>query len=147
FDPAARDKAGNAIASLAVWFDAFITNIDRTARNPNLLYWHKVLYFIDHGAALYFHHDWDNATENFVTTTFPQIKHHVLLPWASAVSDAAAAAQSCLNRDVFAGILDAVPDAWLSSEKRTEYVDLLTRRLDNSGSFIQEIARARAELV
>src|SRR5215203_5620778 len=67
FDPAARDTADRDMASRAVWFDAFITNVDRTAKNPNLLYWHKVLHFIDHGAALYFHHDWDSA-ENFVTT-------------------------------------------------------------------------------
>src|SRR5262245_38926287 len=57
FDVAARDSADPRLASLAVWFDAFVTNVDRTARNPNLLYWHKSLYFIDHGAALYFHHD------------------------------------------------------------------------------------------
>ena len=61
FDPAAGDRAGEDLASAAVWFDAFVTNIDRTARNPNLLYWHKSIYFIDHGAALYFHHDWKDT--------------------------------------------------------------------------------------
>src|SRR3954467_15205672 len=61
FDPAARDTADGELASRAVWFDAFITNIDRTARNPNLLLWHKTLYFIDHGAAMYFHHNWNDV--------------------------------------------------------------------------------------
>src|SRR5215831_7050543 len=58
FDPAAGGSADASTASLAVWFDAFVANVDRTARNPNLLYWHKTLYFIDHGAALYFQHNW-----------------------------------------------------------------------------------------
>src|SRR5262249_14073305 len=82
FDPAARDTADSRLASMAVWFDAFITNVDRTARNPNLLYWHKSLYFIDHGAALYFHHDWRNIAEK-ARSPFPAIRQHVLLPWAS----------------------------------------------------------------
>src|SRR4051794_20840485 len=63
FDPAAGDAVEARIASMAVWFDAFVTNVDRTARNPNLLYWHKALYFIDHGAALYFHHTWKNMEQ------------------------------------------------------------------------------------
>ncbi len=58
FDLAAGDRAEMEVASMAVWFDSFVTNVDRTARNPNLLCWHKSMYFIDHGAALYFHHDW-----------------------------------------------------------------------------------------
>ena len=58
FNPAARDRADPHVASEAVWFDAFVTNVDRTLKNPNLLYWHKNLYLIDHGAALYFHHNW-----------------------------------------------------------------------------------------
>src|SRR6202050_4105820 len=60
FDPAAGDRADAAFASRLVWFDAFVTNVDRTARNPNLLCWHKKLFPIDHGAALYFHHNWQN---------------------------------------------------------------------------------------
>src|SRR3954451_12873554 len=76
FDPAAGDTADTSLASLAVWFDAFVTNVDRTARNPNLLYWHKTLYFIDHGAALYFHHNWKNM-EQMVESPFPAIRQHV----------------------------------------------------------------------
>ena len=80
FEPAAGDTVEASVASAAVWFDAFITNVDRTARNPNLLYWHKTLYFIDHGAALYFHHNWKNI-EQMVESPFQPIRHHVLLPW------------------------------------------------------------------
>src|SRR5271170_4656168 len=61
FNPAAGDRPDAQVASEAVWFDAFVTNVDRTAKNTNLLYWHKTLYFIDHGAAMYFHHDWPNG--------------------------------------------------------------------------------------
>lgn len=79
FDPAAGDAPTSELASMAVWFDAFVTNVDRTARNPNLLCWHKSLYFIDHGAALYFHHDWKDPAAR-AQTRFPAIRDHVLLP-------------------------------------------------------------------
>lgn len=154
FDPAAGDKADARLASQAVWFDAFITNVDRTANNPNLLYWHKALYFIDHGAALYFHHNWPNV-EQAATSVFPAIRQHVLLPWATALEEAAAASRDRLNPAVFAEILDQVPDAWLLPEadvptpaaKRAAYVDFLTRRLNASSNFVQEAIHASAKLV
>src|SRR6266478_3196044 len=146
FDPAAGDRAASDLASAAVWFDAFVTNVDRTARNPNLLYWHKSLYLIDHGAALYFHHDWRNA-EQFVESVFPPIRHHVLLPWADAIEEAGSDLCKRLNPAVFAEILDQTPDAWLPAQKRPIYVDLLTRRLSGSSNFVQEATRARAKLV
>jgi hypothetical protein len=146
FDPAAGDKADARLASDAVWFDAFVTNVDRTARNPNLLYWHKVLYFIDHGAALYFHHNWKNM-DQMVESPFAAIRQHVLLPWASAIEEAAAAARDRLKPDIFAEILDQVPDIWLPPDSRAVYVDVLTRRLSASSNFVQEALRARADLV
>ncbi len=154
FDPAARDTADPRTASQAVWFDAFVTNVDRTAANPNLLYWHKTLYFIDHGAALYFHHDWRNL-EQMAESRFPAIRQHVLLPWAEAIEDAAAGALDRLNPSVFTAILAAVPDAWLLPEpgiptpqaKRAAYVEYFTRRLAASPLFVQEAVRARANLV
>src|SRR5947209_15240673 len=93
FDPAAGDVASTDLASRAVWFDAFVMNVDRTARNPNLLYWHKALYFIDHGAALYFQHNWPTA-EGAVTSKFPSIRHHVLLPWAADILASAQASSA-----------------------------------------------------
>jgi hypothetical protein len=154
FDPASGDSATPEAASLAVWFDAFVSNVDRTPRNANLLRWHKELYFIDHGAALYWHHNWPDA-ERKAQSPFAEIKHHVLLPWASALESADATAQQRLNSAVFAEILALVPDEWLISEsdevtaaeRRVAYVELLSSRLSASNNFLQEALSARAELV
>jgi hypothetical protein len=146
FDPAARDTAEAQLASQIVWFDAFVTNVDRSARNPNMIYWHKTLYLIDHGAALYFHHDWQNA-EQFVASAFPAIRHHVLLPWANAIEEVSPALRGRLNTELFTAIVDQVPDTWLPAERRAAYVDFLTRRLNASSNFVQEAIRARTELV
>jgi hypothetical protein len=154
FDPAAGDTAAALLASQAVWFDAFVTNVDRTARNPNLLKWHRELYFIDHGAALYFHHNWQNV-EEMSASRFAAIRSHVLLPWASAMKEADAEAHARLKREVFAGVLEMVPDAWLPAEagvaspaaKREAYVDYFVRRLSASSNFVEEATRARAELI
>jgi hypothetical protein len=144
FDPAARDRASSEIASAAVWFDAFVTNIDRTARNPNLLYWHKQLYFIDHGAALYFHHDWKDTAQQ-ARGRFAPIRDHVLLPWADRIEQADREARERLHTDVFAGILDLVPDTWLAAS-RADYVDYFVQRLE-SREFVEEALRAREQLV
>jgi hypothetical protein len=154
FDPAAGDDATAEVASTAVWFDAFVTNIDRSPRNPNLLKWHRDLYFIDHGAALYFHHSWRNVREAALTP-FAAICEHILLPWATQIEVADAAAHTRLNEELFAEILNIVPNAWLRPEpgiadpasKRAAYVDYLNRRLDASSIFIEEAIRARIQLV
>jgi len=93
FDPAARETASPTEASLAVWFDAFTQNVDRTPRNTNLLTWHRKLYFIDHGAALFFHHaaEYDPA---HARKPFPAISGHVLLPYAGSIEEADAARQA-----------------------------------------------------
>ena len=154
FDLAAGDVAGPDLASTAVWFDAFVTNVDRTARNPNLLCWHKSLYFIDHGAALYFHHDWqDLATK--ARSRFPAIRDHILLLWADRIEMLASALGVRLGEAVFSEILQNVPDAWLlpepgaptPAEKRRAYVDYLVRRLNAASLFIEEAVRARAALL
>ena len=154
FDPAAGDTADPGLASMAVWFDAFVTNVDRTPRNPNLLKWHRQLYFIDHGAALYFHHNWPSL-EQMAKSPFSAIRSHVLLPWASALLEADIEAHKLLNTNAFAAILDAVPDEWLlpdSSDstaplQRAGYVHYLTERLAASSIFVEEAMRVRAELV
>ena len=154
FDPAARDVAGAQLASSAVWFDAFITNVDRTARNPNLLWWHKSLYFIDHGASLYFHHDWQNI-EQKALSPFPAIRDHVLLPWASEIAQVDGPLRSRLTEAFFTGLLAQVPDAWLIQEpgvskpedRRQGYVTYLSRRLNAAALFVEEALRARAALV
>jgi len=154
FDPAAGDSADPELASLAVWFDAFVTNVDRTSRNPNLLKWHRQLYFIDHGAALYFHHNWPSVHEA-AKSPFSAIRSHVLLPWASELQAADAEAHKLLNSDIFVKILEAAPDAWLlpeadtpsPAEKHAAYVRYLDARLAASSIFAEEASRVRAELV
>jgi hypothetical protein len=145
FDPAAKGHPSDDIASAAVWFDAFVTNIDRTARNPNLLLWHKSLYFIDHGAALYFHHDWKD-TAQMARARFPAIRDHVLLPWASRIEETGRELSARLDRQVLEEVLAQVPEAWLSTP-RAAYVDYFLHRLDAAGEFVEEAVRARAKLV
>jgi hypothetical protein len=154
FDPAARDRAESDLASRAVWFDAFVMNVDRTARNPNLLLWHKALYFIDHGAALYFHHDWPSL-DRMATSPFAPVRKHVLLPWADAIAEADAALRPMLTEEMFAGIVADIPDEWLTpatdaetpAAKRAGYVSYLSRRLAAAPIFVEEAMRARAGLV
>jgi hypothetical protein len=156
FDPAAGDKADAEFASRLVWFDAFVTNVDRTARNPNLLCWHKKLYPIDHGAALYFHHNWQNL-EAAAVTRFSPIRDHVLLRWASQLAAIQQAARPLLMREALEQVLSLVPDAWLlpvpggetPAAKRAGYVDYFLRRLDSgtSGGFVEEAAQAHVHLV
>jgi hypothetical protein len=151
FDRAARDIASPDEASLAVWFDAFTLNVDRTPKNANLLLWHRKLYLIDHGAALFFHHDWPTADKKIVSP-FEEIKHHILLPWATQIQQASAIAHANLTSPVFGEILDQVPDAWLegipgslgAAERRAAYLDFLTRRLEASHIFEQEAINARS---
>jgi hypothetical protein len=153
FDPAARDFVTPAEGSLVVWFDAFTQNVDRTPRNANLLVWHRKLYLIDHGAALYFHHNWATMPQK-AGSPFAEIAQHVLLPWAAQIEDAAAIAKYRLNEEVFAEIARQIPDAWLNSiasgesvdEKRAAYVDFLSKRLAVSQIFEQEAMKAHARL-
>jgi len=85
FDPIA-EKPDADLASAVVWFDAYVTNVDRTPRNTNMLIWHRRLWLIDHGATLYFHHTWNDYLERS-RAPFPMIKDHVLLRFASALRE------------------------------------------------------------
>src|SRR5579863_182546 len=151
FDPAARDIAPVDEASMLVWFDAYTQNIDRTPRNANLLVWHRKLYPIDHGAALFFHHDWPTMNDK-VESPFAQVRDHILLPWAAEIERAGATAREKLTRAVLAGIVDAVPDAWLEAipgdlsaeARRAAYLDFFTQRLASASIFEQEADRVRA---
>ncbi|MCC6391036.1 MAG: aminotransferase class I and II [Bryobacterales bacterium] len=154
FDPAARDRVDPVLAARTVWFDAFITNVDRTARNPNLLCWHRSLYLIDHGAALYFHHDW-NDLETRARSRFPLIRDHVLLPWAAGLEDADVWLRPRLTQSVLEEILRQVPDEWLlpahgaetPEAKRAGYVEYFLTRLEAAPLFVEEGQHARARLV
>ncbi|MFN7998758.1 MAG: HipA family kinase [Bryobacteraceae bacterium] len=154
FDPAAGDSANPDLASAIVWFDAFVTNVDRTARNPNLLFWHKALYLIDHGAALYFHHDWKDPAAS-ARSSFAAIRHHVLIPWAKRIEAQDALLRERLRDGVFTDVLSKVPDEWLLPEpgidspaaKRAAYVDYLSARREAAPLFVEEALRAHAALV
>jgi len=154
FDPAAGDMADAEFASLLVWFDAFVTNVDRTGRNPNLLCWHKKLYPIDHGAALYFHHNWQNI-DAAAESPFSPIRDHVLLRWASRIEAAQQAAKSLLTTAALEGVLVLLPDTWLlpapgaeiPATKRAGYLSYLRHRLESSNGFVEEALRARANLI
>ena len=137
-------------ASRIVWLDAFTLNVDRTARNTNLLMWHRELWLIDHGAALYVHHagpDWARD----VPRPFPQVKDHVLLPRATALAEADHYARPRLTLAVLEGIVATVPDDWLfavdpdaePAAQRAAYVGFLARRLAASATFVQEAEDAR----
>ena len=154
FDPAARDKDPADEASMLVWFDAFTQNVDRTPRNANLLVWHGKLYPIDHGAALFFHHDWKNM-ESKIQSAFPQIDQHILLPWATEIDRAAQLAYNKLTRDVLEKIIRMVPVSWLEAipdglspdERRAGYIDFFQRRLAAASIFEQEAINAHARRV
>jgi hypothetical protein len=140
------------LAARIVWFDALITNVDRTPRNPNLLVWHKQLWLIDHGAALYFHHDWAVGLERS-RSPFAAIAEHVLLPVAG---DLAAADRSLAPRvtpALLEEICALIPDLWLSgdprvspSEARRGYVSYLMRRLEGPRPFLEAALHAQAQL-
>ncbi len=139
------------LASAIVWFDAYVTNVDRTIRNVNILVWEKALWLIDHGAALYFHHDWKEDYLERSRTPFPHIKDHALLPFASQLDQADAAAKTRLTPAVIAQIVALIPEVWLDGESpfashaehRQAYAAFLRNRLDASRAFVQEAMNAR----
>lgn len=154
FDPLA-DQPDSALSSSIVWLDAFISNVDRTARNANMLMWHRKLWLIDHGAALFFHHAL--LHEQYVTKSaspFPQIKDHVLLPLADALPETDARLSAWLTRDLIDEILSAVPDSWLSQDetpadpgtRRVSYGDYLMRRLEGPRAFAETAIRIHQEI-
>ena len=150
FDPVAEQPDAD-LASRIVWFDAFISNVDRTARNTNLLMWHRRLYLIDHGAALYFHHGWDGDVSG-ADKAFPLIRDHVLLRGASRLAEIDGGMAAVLTETKIAGIVADVPDAWLQgpdgfgdpATQRAAYVRYLVRSVAQRDAFVQEAIRARA---
>jgi hypothetical protein len=146
FNAAAGDVVSTETASMAVWFDAFVQNVDRTPRNPNLLMWHRSIRFIDHGAAMYFHHNWETMAAK-ARSPFAQIEHHVLLQFASVIGEASKKAHTLLNEDTLREILALVPDWFLGEEeavaKREAYVSFFLERLEHSAIFEEEAEHAR----
>ena len=148
---AARDLIDGWTASRTVWLDAFVTNPDRTARNPNLLVWERRPWLIDHGSALYAHHAWDTLDDARMRTPFQMIRDHVLLEKADEVPRADEVAAATLDRAQLDSILAAAPEELLvdafpdlpADSTRARYVDWLARRLEAPRDFATEAVRAR----
>jgi hypothetical protein len=151
---AAGDMVSAEFASRLVWFDALVTNPDRTHRNPNLLVWRRQPWLIDHGAALYAHHDWRGVDDARARAPFPLIEHHVLLERASAIEDADAALAPRIDEPLVRAVLDAVPDELLmdqvagaefasAGEARARYADYLLARLAAPRAFVGAAVEAR----
>jgi hypothetical protein len=122
FDPVV-EAPDPLLASTILWFDALVTNVDRTPRNTNLLVWHRKLWLIDHGAALYFHHNWPATEAGLMTLArrpFAAARDHVLRPFASRLEEVDARLHSLLTQERLRAIVDLVPDEWLAGERGFE---------------------------
>jgi len=139
------------LASAVVWFDAYVCNVDRTPRNANMLIWHRRLWLIDHGAALYFHHAWTSG-DRPATMPFPLIKDHALLKHAGAIEQVDALMQRKLTAAKLGEIVASIPESWLPDDpgfehkeaQRAAYLDFFVERLKVSQVFVQEAMRARS---
>lgn len=150
FAPAAPPELTPELAALIVWFDAYTLDVDRTPRNPNLLSWHRKLWLIDHGASLYFHHNWSDANR-VALSPFQLSREHVLLPFAGSIPEAGIRPRAIITPVLLETILRDIPDDWLlddpfdrsPDEARTAYRDILLTRLANASIFEEEAERAR----
>ncbi|HEX3345243.1 MAG TPA: HipA family kinase [Polyangiaceae bacterium] len=157
FDAVADGPPDADTASRIVLFDAFVTNVDRTPRNPNLLSWHRRLWLIDHGASLYVHHGWGPHDRlEGSRDPFAEVRHHVLLRWASSLGAAAEHLRRAFTDETTAAIAAELPGSWLSGgdgsfadddAHRRAYVEWLRARRDAMPVFLEEAERARALLV
>jgi hypothetical protein len=151
FDPLVNKPDADA-ASRIVWFDAFVSNVDRTPRNPNLLVWHRRVWLIDHGASLYFHHapDWIDGPDR-AADPFPLIKQHVLRHRATRLEEVDAAMAAALTPDKIDAIVAMIPDGWLAGDgsageaarHRAAYSRYLRDRLARRRAFVEEAVRVR----
>ncbi len=153
FDPTVT-IVDSKLASQIVWLDCLLTNMDRTARNTNMLLWHKELWLIDHGASLYFHHSMQNWEEQAVKP-FSLVKDHVLLPFATELDTVDSEFKSILNPGRIRAILDAIPEDWLNAdlsmgsaaEHREVYRQFLELRLAHSEIFLTAAHHARQAII
>lgn len=153
FDPVSAD-IDNLLASQILWLDAYITNIDRTVRNTNMLIFHHELWLIDHGASFYFHHSWDNW-EKAALSPFPYAKDHVLLPYACELEKVDEEFRALLDDATIDDLVDTIPSDWLNwaneegtvDDIRNVYKQFLKIRRDDSHLFVNEAQNARNALI
>jgi hypothetical protein len=153
FDPLVT-MVDERLASEIVWLDCLLTNMDRTARNTNMLMWHKELWLIDHGAALYFHHSMQNWEEQAIKP-FSLVKDHVLLSRASMLTEVNNDFRQRLSPELINQIVLLIPDAWLhiegnpelAEQQRNVYREFLLRRISSSDVFTNAANDARQKLI
>jgi hypothetical protein len=145
YSPAAGWAPDPELAAEIVWFDALLTNVDRTPQNPNLLLWHERLWLIDHGAAIYLQHAGLRPVEH-AGRPFPQIAEHVLLACAGSIVAADARLAPRIDRALLERIVALVPADWFAGERPESYVEYLARRLQAPRDFVEEAERARASV-
>ncbi|HUQ65710.1 MAG TPA: HipA family kinase [Flavitalea sp.] len=153
YDPSVN-KVNPELASLIVWLDCLLMNVDRTPQNTNMLSWHRELWLIDHGASLYFHHSWNNW-EEYTMRPFIQVKDHVLLPKATALDKAGQKFHTALTPERIRAIVSLLPDDWLNNgaftetpdEVRNIYSEFLITRMKNADIFENEARNARTALI
>jgi hypothetical protein len=147
YDPLMAEP-DHLLASQIVWLDALTANVDRTARNANLLFWHDSIWLIDHGAALYFHHNWEKFLEN-AGNPFRLVKDHILLKFADKIAEVDDAFSQKLTPEIIENIVESIPDPWLDNpvEQRKVYLEFLTRRLQLRHEFVREAINARKMLI
>jgi hypothetical protein len=142
------------LAADVVWFDALLSNVDRTPRNPNLLLWHRNLWLIDHGAAIYTQHGWRDdlaAIAESAGARFPVIRDHVLLPIAGSIVEADERLAPRLPTEVIEDAIEAIPDELLEGVApfstphghREAYVAHLSHRLKAPRRWVEEAEEAR----
>lgn len=149
----AVNRPDTLTASMIVWLDILITNIDRTVRNTNMLLWNKELWLIDHGAALYFHHRWDGWREA-MNSPFPYVKDHALLRDALLLKEVDEAMHQAITAADIEKIVDMVPDEWLDEpesglsveSRRNVYKQFLVGRFENSAKNIDYAIGVRKQL-
>ncbi|MCG2431809.1 HipA family kinase [Aequorivita xiaoshiensis] len=153
YDPVVTEVE-EELASKIVWLDAFITNIDRTVKNTNMLIWHKELWLIDHGATFYFHHSWGDW-KKAAQSPFSYIKDHVLLPQATKVEEINNQMISLFPDDKLLEITNLIPLDWLNwegtdlnpEEIRNVYYQFLVLRRNHANNFVKQIQDARKTLI
>lgn len=152
FDPVA-EKLDAQLASTIVWFDGYVTNVDRTARNTNMLMWHRQLWLIDHGAALYFHHAWTSYLQRS-REPFSLIKDHVLLRFATSLREIDTTMTERITEEVVDSIVGLIPSEWLTGDgpfdsvrqHRLAYTEYLLLRLQSPRDFLEEAIRLQSSL-
>jgi hypothetical protein len=150
FDPRADGRPDPDVAASIVWFDALVTNTDRSPRNPNILTWHGRQWLIDHGACLFIHHTWRDPDQH-ARRPLTTLAEHILLPYAGSIADAHARLAPLVSRDLLAGLIGLVPDEWLAeatrvgarSEQRDAYVRYLGTRVRTREALVDSVEEMR----